>query len=296
METNSITIICIFILVATIICYYIFIVLYKAPEVCIPTIINSKQIIKQKYKPSSSPKPPIIPKKIFQTWHSKDLPPKMQENIVNIQKQNPELEYFLFDDNDCADFIKTHFGTEVVDAYNKLIPGAYKADLWRYCVIYIYGGVYLDIKYKCLDGFKFIDIMDREHFVLERPGFWKPGTHGIYNALIIAKPGNPVFLDCIKQIVSNTQTDCYGFNRLYPTGPGLLGELYFGNINDNIKMFDNFEMVYNTFHGQDVVIYKNQIILQSYPEYRIEQRDKQKQRHYNELWNERAIYTSPYIN
>jgi mannosyltransferase OCH1-like enzyme len=262
----------------------------KDPELELYNKIKDKQIIKHKYKSPSSPKPPIIPRKLFQTWYSKDLPPKMHENIVNIQKQNPELEYFLFDDNDCVNFIKTHFDTDVVDAYNKLLPGAYKADLWRYCVMYIHGGVYLDIKYQCVDGFKFIDIMDKEHLVLERPYFWKPGRHGIYNALIIAKPGNPLLLKCIKQIVIHTQTNYYGFNRLYPTGPGLLGELYFGNINDNIKMFDNFEMVYNTFHGQDVVIYKNQIILQSYPEYRIEQRDKQKQRHYAQLWFERDIY------
>ena len=29
-------------------------------------------------------------------------------------------------------------------SYNKLIPSAYKADLWRLCVIYEYGGVYSD--------------------------------------------------------------------------------------------------------------------------------------------------------
>ena len=31
-------------------------------------------------------------------------------------------------------------------AYHALVPGAAKADLLRYCLIYEYGGVYLDIK------------------------------------------------------------------------------------------------------------------------------------------------------
>ena len=72
----------------------------------------------------------------------------MQKAIDNLQTCNPELEYFLFDDNDCIEFIKTHFENDVVDAYYRLIPGAYKADLWRYCVMYIEGGIYIDIKYK----------------------------------------------------------------------------------------------------------------------------------------------------
>jgi hypothetical protein len=156
--------------------------------------------------------------------------------------------------------------------------------------MYIHGGVYLDIKYQCVDGFKFVDIMDREHFVLERPYFWKPGTYGIYNALIIAKPGNPLLLDAIVNIVRNTQINFYGFNPLYPTGPGLLGELYFGNIDDNISMIDKFDLVFNMIGGEDVIIYKNQIILQSYPEYRREQRKTQQNKHYTQLWHQRSIY------
>lgn len=31
------------------------------------------------------------------------------------------------------------------EAYDALIPGAFKADLFRYCVLFIYGGVYADI-------------------------------------------------------------------------------------------------------------------------------------------------------
>ena len=278
------------ILVLAISCF-IFMVYKNNSQVDISTIIKTKQIVKHKYKPPSYPKTTIVPKKLFQTWHSKDLPEKMRENIINIQKQNPELEYFLFDDNDCVDFIGTHFDNDVLDAYNKLIPGAYKADLWRYCVMYIDGGVYLDIKYQCVDGFKFIDIMDREHFVLDIwPHQFKPGTHGIYNALIIAKPGNPLLLTAIKRIVHNTQTDYYGFSSLYPTGPGLLGELYFGNINNNTKMLDNFNLVHDYINGIGFIIYKNQIILQFYPEYRTEQRANQKHKHYGELWQQRAIY------
>jgi mannosyltransferase OCH1-like enzyme len=262
----------------------------KNPHVDIYNNVKEKQLVKNPYKSTSSPRSSVVPLNLFQTWHNKELPPKMQEAVKDIQRNNPELEYFLFDNNECVDFIKAHFSDEVVDAYNTLLPGAYKADLWRYCVMYIHGGVYLDIKYQCVDGFKFVDIMDGEHFVLERPYFWKPGTYGIYNALIIAKPGNPLLLDAIVNIVRNTQINFYGFNSLYPTGPGLLGELYFGNINNNMSMIDKFDLVFNMIGGEDVIIYKNQIILQSYPEYREEQRKTQENKHYTQLWHQRSIY------
>ena len=34
---------------------------------------------------------------------------------------------------------------QVRQAYDSLIPGAFKADLFRYCVLLIYGGVYADV-------------------------------------------------------------------------------------------------------------------------------------------------------
>ena len=55
----------------------------------------------------------------------------------------------------CRDFIAKHFSEEVVYTFDKLKPGAYKADLWRYCVMYITGGIYLDIKMCPVNGFRF---------------------------------------------------------------------------------------------------------------------------------------------
>ena len=34
---------------------------------------------------------------------------------------------------------------EELNCYQELIPGAYKSDLARLCLIYVYGGIYLDI-------------------------------------------------------------------------------------------------------------------------------------------------------
>ena len=261
-----------------------------SPSQYIYSFLKEKHRITNPYIPPVSKPTCIIPKKIFQTWHTKTVPLHMQKAIDNLQTCNPELEYFLFDDNDCIEFIKTHFENDVVDAYYRLIPGAYKADLWRYCVMYIEGGIYIDIKYQCMNGFKFIDIMDKEHLVLERPDYSDNYIYGIYNGLIIAKPGNTLFLDCINHIVHHVNKRYYGNNALAPTGPGLLGELYFGDIHTNIKKIHDFDLYFNLVNENDSIIYKNQVILQSYPEYRTEQRNNQNKYHYGILWNNRNIY------
>jgi hypothetical protein len=81
----------------------------------------------------------------------------MKRNCERLQKQNPQFEYYLFDDADCLEFIQIHFDEEVADAFERLVPGAYKADLWRYCVLYVHGGIYLDMKMRCVGDFRLID-------------------------------------------------------------------------------------------------------------------------------------------
>lgn len=53
-------------------------------------------------------------------------------------------EYRFYNDDDARNFLQTHFPIEVLEAFDILIPGAFKADLFRYCVLFIHGGIYAD--------------------------------------------------------------------------------------------------------------------------------------------------------
>ena len=122
---------------------------------------------------------PIIPLDIYQTWTTKDLPPKMRERVEILKRQNPRFTHHLYDDNDCREFIRTHFRPDVLAAYDSLIPGAYKADLWRLCVLFIHGGIYMDIKLICANGFKLIELTENDHFVKDRP------VNSIFNSRLL---------------------------------------------------------------------------------------------------------------
>ena len=238
---------------------------------------------------------PIIPLTIYQTWYTKDLPPSMQKNVDNLKQQNPEFSYELYDDNDCREFIRINFSPDVLHAYDMLIPGAYKADLWRYCVLYKNGGIYMDIKLSCVNGFKLIELCESEHYVLDREGPSMFNTPiPIYNALMICKKNNPFLLEAIHKIVKNVKIKYYGFNALYPTGPGMLSELI-----QEIKMKGvNPRLNIDIYHYYDnsFIIYRDRFIISpEYSEYRndqIELYKKINKKNYTYHWFEGSIYAN----
>lgn len=241
----------------------------------------TKNILFEKSFPMKSNYNPIIPLNIFQTWHSKTLPTNMAKTVIKIKKLNPRFTYYLFDDTDCEKFIGNHFKPDVLDAYRSLIPGAYKADLWRYCVLFIKGGIYLDIKYKPHNNFRFINLMEQEHFCLDIDG------SNIYNAVIICNKGNKSCLKSIRQIVKHVQTKFYGGSSLDITGPGLLARCITGENKQNINLKHH---LVNGDCQNRYITYKGYCILHQYPEYLIESGRYGKTAHYSALWGARQVY------
>lgn len=110
-----------------------------------------------------------IPMNIYLSWHTHDLPLKMKANIEELKQKNPEFQFYIFDQKESREIIKTYYTEQVLDAYDTLIPAAFKSDLWRYCMLFKFGGIYIDIKYHFIDNNKFSDFIDKEYFVLEKP-------------------------------------------------------------------------------------------------------------------------------
>ena len=250
-------------------------------------ILNKKKTIKEflmynkQYPYLKNNYNSVIPLDIYQTWFTKSLPPKMRERVELLKSQNPRFNHHLFDDNDCREFIKTHFQPDVLEAYDTLIPGAYKADLWRLCVLFINGGIYMDIKFCCVNGFRLIELTETEHFAKDRP------TNSIYNALMSCKKGNIFLYKSIRQIVENVKNNYYGSHPLSPTGPIMLGAVIMRN-----KLIINYDMKHYEKGGY--IIYKNIFVISTeYPEYdkerSIQYNEINKQR-YDKMWVDRNVY------
>jgi len=231
-------------------------------------------------KPFVFPFTSTIPCHLYTCWHTKELPPLMKENYDILVRDNPEIKIHLYDENECRAFIKLHFDQTVVDAYDALIPCSYKADLWRYCVLYTHGGIYMDIKYKLMNEFRLVGLTDKEYFVRDAD------PNNVYTALIVSMPGNTILLQCIHQIVEHVKIKYYGTCSLAPTGPKLLGSFFTTTEKTDMMLYHEYKSKINKFY----IVFQNIIILEFYQHYREEQLRYQKNKRYVDLWNENAIY------
>uniref|UniRef100_A0A6C0HQ77 Glycosyltransferase n=1 Tax=viral metagenome TaxID=1070528 RepID=A0A6C0HQ77_9ZZZZ len=150
-----------------------------------------------------------IPKVIYQTWKTKSL----HENCIkirdNIKKLNPNYQVILYDDYDMDTFIKTNFNDYIYNCYTQLNVGAAKADFWRYCVLYINGGVYLDMDSNIVRPLDDL-ILEDDQCIITREG-----NSGIFNNwIMIFEKNHPILLEsinkCCFNIMNKTTNDiCY---------------------------------------------------------------------------------------
>jgi len=92
-------------------------------------------------------------KNIFQTHKSEEYIHTKQRvlDACNSWRQyaNRGYNYHFYDDKMCDDFIRENYDENTYRAYSRLPLSVMKADLWRYCIIYKYGGIYADTDTIC---------------------------------------------------------------------------------------------------------------------------------------------------
>lgn len=177
-----------------------------------------------------------IPKKIHQTAKTKELVPALKAAVRNARAKNPDWQHLLYDDAECSDFIRSFYGDEVWNAYNRINPayGAARADFFRYAVIYARGGVYADIKADFVRPFA-ATIRDDDQFIVSSWDNGPSGTHPrfgqhadlavfgrdeIQQWFIVSAAGHPFLKAALAQVLANVET----YNRLL-VGTGKIGVL-----------------------------------------------------------------------
>ena len=244
-----------------------------------------------------------IPKVIFQTNKKRVFENDLSYNsILSFIEFNPSFEYKFFDDKESRDFVKNNFNELILYYYDILYPGAFKADFFRYCYLYINGGFYFDNKSILLCSLEDI-LNENDELILCQDNH----KEGLYNAVMMAAPNNQLFFNLINKIIYKIQN----FNQIYQpkknfnnykklnnilslTGPNLLKEEFnILNLDYNNYILMKHEILGNYQNYKNLVVkFKNKLILyKNYNNFNINN-----PQHYSKLWIKHHIFYKNYIN
>lgn len=149
-----------------------------------------------------------IPAKIHQFIQSNTISKKMYETINNNIHANPEFEFNYYTSNDCRKFISNNFVDQVLYAYDSLDYGPYKSNLCKYCILYMYGGVYLHSNYSIQT--KLVQYLQNLPLI-----FVKEKNDMISTDLMIAPPGLDIFRISIEVIINIVNNNKVSKNKKY---------------------------------------------------------------------------------
>ena len=211
----------------------------------------------------------MIPKNIFQTHKSHEY---LKANKELFQAafswyKNKGYTYKFYTDKDCDVFMQQNY-PDIYPLYAKLTLPVMKADLWRYCVIYKYGGIYADVDTILVSS---PDIFIKNKDLIVAP----ENADHICQWTFAAPPGSPILKSIIDYVVSQISGNVYNGKHfvLNTTGPGAFTrgiQQYMGqhsqlvrhsnvysplgkSLTNNIYMFDYIEfhnnIVKHLFYG-----------------------------------------------
>lgn len=158
-------------------------------------------------------------------------PQPILDCMATVERYINSLPHVIYDLSGARAFIIKHFGNEVLDAFDKLNPYAYKADLFRYCALFAIGGWYFDSTVRINTSVIIPDYCNSIAFrdvPIVTNSAWS-----VWNGALFSKPGNQVYELAINLIIENCNNNYYGSCNLCPTGPLLLGRA-FATVGDDI--------------------------------------------------------------
>lgn len=222
-----------------------------------------------------------VPKNLIQTHE--DISKIPRELILCNLESNPEYKYYFFNKKAREKFLKRNFDESVLKAYNKLIPGAYKADLFRLCAVNILGGIYLDHKNVCNCTLDEI-IPENVSFQLVNDTHYMNISNMIYNGCLIFEKNNSTCRKAVDLLVNKIiNNDCI-FDE--PFADLQFGPTFFSkNFKFSKQMID--KQFYHYIPGHVVDRLKNRILIYTY--YSSFPFDAAN--HYSRLFLQNKIYT-----
>jgi mannosyltransferase OCH1-like enzyme len=168
-----------------------------------------------------------IPAHVYMTgpFRENALPPNAAAAVASWRQFGPvHVAVHWYDDAAAEAWIAAH-APQYLQDYRDVIPGAFKADLWRLLILYEHGGVYADVgtvlQRPLWPAFGAADL------VFCRDNMSPVGSGAdVWQGVLAAAPRHPAIAAAIDTVVGNIRARYYGPTAVSATGPGAVGAAF----------------------------------------------------------------------
>ncbi len=135
----------------------------------------------------------MIPKIIHQTWKTTQIPDNWKEAVESCKHTHNDYKYMLWTDAKMEEFIKKEYPS-YYDLYMSYKFNIQRCDVFRYFVLYKYGGIYIDMDIVCK---KKLDSYLQYNIVLTQSSNVSTFT----NSFFMVEPNNKFIKFCIDNLI-----------------------------------------------------------------------------------------------
>lgn len=134
---------------------------------------------------------------LWQFWHDSTMPEEIRQLTSAWQRRHPDFEHRLYDDQHAEAFIIDHHHQRVLDAYRSCRLPTMRADLFRYAVLSIVGGYYIDADEYCLEPITTVCAGDEDFIAYRaRNGY-------VANSFLGCPANSPIMFEILEKATTN---------------------------------------------------------------------------------------------
>lgn len=157
------------------------------------------------------------------------------------ERYAPEYRLVVYDDSECLEFLRSHFGDRYARKFLSIREGAHRADFFRYAYLYDMGGVYLDVKTILIKPLR--EVFPRKDVCYTVLSINKGS---IYNGIISTPPRNPFISFLLDRMLWNRSLENGTENYLFNTIQAFVALKQFNGGDDPLPGLNRIEGAHDT--------------------------------------------------
>lgn len=167
-----------------------------------------------------------IPKVIHQLWKTDAIPARWQQPARSVKRQHRGWEYRLWTDSNMDLYVQTNH-PELYPVYSGFDRHIMRVDVFRYVLMYDFGGLYCDLDYEFVRPFDYADT--QVVLSLEYDQSYGDEVDQVANYIFASVPRHELWKDILEDVRLHPPVAPTAPEVCIATGPKLITRVFFRN-------------------------------------------------------------------